>query len=105
MLSFFIWLLYPAKLYLLTIQFAPDVPVVHICATGFLAYMVAMLPIFPGGLGGFEGTMSGLLVALSFTISDAAVVTVLFRFITFWLVLLLSLVYVALHKARSNRST
>ena len=97
LLSFLIWLMYPVKLYLLTMPFAPDASIVHIGAAGFTAYMVAMLPIFPGGLGGFEGTLSGLLAALGFAISDAIVITVLFRFITFWLVMLASVGFVAVY--------
>ena len=91
LLSFFIWLLYPVKMYLLAVQVFPDVHAVYIGAITFASYMVAMLPIFPGGLGGFEGTMSGLLLAMGFAASDAVVVTVLFRFVTFWFVMLFSL--------------
>jgi len=98
LLSFLIWLMYPVKLYLLAVQFAPDTSIVYIGAASFMAYMVAMLPIFPGGLGGFEGTMSGLLISLGFLISDAAVITVLFRFITFWLVMLASLIFITFGK-------
>ena len=97
-LSIFIWLLYPAKMYILAVQITPDVNAVYIGAVAFVSYMVAMLPIFPGGLGGFEGTMSGLLAAMGFIISDAAVITILFRFITFWFVMLVSLAYIAFYK-------
>ena len=94
LLSFFIWLLYPVKLYLLAIQFFPEAPAVYIGAITFASYMVAMIPIFPGGLGGFEGTMSGLLLTMGFEVSDAVVVTVLFRFVTFWFVMLFSLGFI-----------
>ncbi|MGI6549403.1 MAG: lysylphosphatidylglycerol synthase domain-containing protein [Syntrophomonadales bacterium] len=47
----------------------------------------AMLPIFPGGLGGFEGTMSTLLLIMGLSLSEAAMVAVVFRFITFWFVI------------------
>jgi uncharacterized membrane protein YbhN (UPF0104 family) len=46
-----------------------------------------MLPIFPGGLGGFEGTMSTLLLIMGLSLSEAAMVAVVFRFITFWFVI------------------
>ena len=94
LLSFFIWLLYPVKMYLLAIQFFPDAHTVYIGAVTFASYMVAMIPIFPGGLGGFEGTMSGLLLTMGFEMSDAVVVTVLFRFVTFWFVMLFSLGFI-----------
>ena len=99
LLSVFIWLLYPAKLYILALQLNPGVGPAQIGAVAFAPYMVAMLPIFPGGLGGFEGALSGLLIALGFDISSAAVVTILFRFVTFWFVLLLSLCFVAFGNA------
>ena len=94
LLSLFIWLLYPVKMYLLAVQFFPDANAVYIGAVTFASYMVAMIPVFPGGLGGFEGTMSGLLLAMGLEVSDAVVVTVLFRFVTFWFVMLLSLGFI-----------
>jgi len=98
LLSLLIWLLYPAKMYLLAVQIVPDAHAGYMGAITFASYTVAMLPIFPGGLGGLEGTMSSLLLAIGFAISDAVVVTVLFRFVTFWFVMLFSLGFIAAHK-------
>jgi len=98
LLSFLIWLIYPFKLYILAIQIFNNVPIIYIVAITFVSYMVAMLPIFPGGLGGFEGTMVGLFTAVGLPISCAAVITLLFRFITFWLVMLLSIIFIAFYK-------
>ena len=97
-LSVFIWLLYPIKMYLLAVHLSPDVNAVFIGAIAFVSYMVAILPIFPGGLGGFEGAMTGLLLVAGFFLSDAAVVTILFRFITFWFVILFSLAFISFVK-------
>ena len=94
-LSFLIWMLYPVKLYILLVQIAYTATALHAGAVAFVSYMVAMIPIFPGGLGGFEGTMVGLLAALGFAISDAAVITILFRFFTFWFVMLVSFLYIS----------
>jgi len=102
LLSLFIWLLYPAKMYILAIQFLPAAHAVLIAAITFAAYMVAMLPIFPGGIGGFEGTMSGLLVSVGYAVSDAATMTIIFRFITFWFVMMLSVVFIAFCKASKS---
>ncbi|MCL2618541.1 MAG: flippase-like domain-containing protein [Defluviitaleaceae bacterium] len=93
-LSLAIWMLYPVKMYAVCVQFLPDVGLMSVGAVAFVSYTVAMLPIFPGGLGGFEASMSAMLVSLGFALSDAAVITVIFRFVTFWLVMLLSLVYI-----------
>jgi len=111
LLSLLIWLLYPAKMYLLAAQFFPcaaadqigmeqigaapieaaPIGAAQIGAATLAAYAVAMIPIFPGGLGGFEGAMSALLLAMGFPASDAVVATALFRFVTFWFVMLMSL--------------
>lgn len=101
-LSLLIWLLYPLKLYLLVVQFAPDISIVYIAAIAFVAYMVAMLPIFPGGLGGFEGTMTALLAVFGLAAGDAAVTTILFRFVTFWFVMLMGLAVIAVGKAAQH---
>lgn len=104
--SIFIWLLYPLKMYLLTMHLLPDASIILVGAIAFAAYMVAMIPIFPGGLGGFEGTMTGLLLAVGAMQSNALIITVLFRFATFWFVMLLSLAFIGLykiHKRRTNR--
>ncbi|MCL2169770.1 MAG: flippase-like domain-containing protein [Defluviitaleaceae bacterium] len=93
-----IWLLYPAKLYLIAYQLMPDVGVLHIMAITFLAYTVAVLPIFPGGLGGFELTMAGLLTLTGFTQAIALVITIIFRFATFWFVRLIALVIMGVYK-------
>jgi len=102
LLSLFIWLLYPVKMYILTVQFYPEAGMIHVAAITFAAYMVAMLPVFPGGLGGFEGTMSGLLIAMGMVVSDAVVTTVFFRFATFWFVMLFSIAYVAVCNLRKT---
>jgi len=93
-----IWMLYPLKLYLLALQLMPSINILHISAATFLSYTVAMIPIFPGGLGGFEATMTGLLLFMGFAQGSALVVTVLFRFATFWFVILMGLLYMALYK-------
>lgn len=111
LLSLFIWLLYPAKMYILVTQFYPLADVMQVTAITFAAYTVAMLPIFPGGLGGFEGTMYSLLMTMGMVASDAVVVTVFFRFVTFWFVMLVGLGYqfilfvIALIKNGSLRSS
>ena len=105
LLSNLIWLTYPVKMYLLAVQFLPDVNVIFTGAVTFVSYMVAMLPVFPGGLGGFESTMSGLLVAMGFMQSDALVIAVVFRFITFWFVMLFSILFIGFYKIKYLKNT
>ncbi|MCL2745719.1 MAG: flippase-like domain-containing protein [Coriobacteriia bacterium] len=110
-LSFLVWLMYPLKMYILIAQLYPDTSIAVIAAITFTAYLAALIPLFPGGLGGFEGTMVTLLVATGLAQSGALVATILFRFITFWLVMVFSLAYLALDKIdfskmrRSERAT
>ena len=98
LIAFAIWILYPLKLYLLAFQLMPDVSALHVTAAAFLSYTVAMIPIFPGGLGGFEATMTGLLLSMGFAQGGALVITVMFRFATFWFVILMNLVYLVGYK-------
>lgn len=98
LLSLFIWAFYPVRMYMLAVQFYPQIGLLQIAAITFTAYMVAMLPIFPGGLGGFEVTMSGFLVATGFGISNAAIITIFFRFVTFWFVMLFGIAFIGIYK-------
>ena len=98
-------MIYPIKVILLATQFFPDINVVYLGAVTFMAYMIAMIPIFPGGLGGFEGAMISLIAALGGMASDALVVTILFRFVTFWFVFLFSLAFIGISFAADKRRT
>ena len=99
-LSAFIWLLYPMKMYLLASAFSAEINPVYICAITFVSYMVAMIPIFPGGLGSFEAMMSALLLIVGLSAGESSAIAVVFRFVTFWFVILASLGYAAGYKMR-----
>lgn len=98
LLALLIWLLYPIKLYLLAIQIQPGLPLVYIASITFISYMIGMIPLFPGGLGGFEGTMTSLLTGLGLSFSGAVALALIFRFITFWLVIIGSLGFIVFYK-------
>ncbi|MCL2222159.1 MAG: flippase-like domain-containing protein [Oscillospiraceae bacterium] len=102
LLGLLIWLIYPVKLLILTSEMISATDILFIASSTFAAYLVALAPIFPGGIGGFEGTMSALLVAVGFALNDALAVTVLFRFFTFWFVLLLSLAFIGVYKVKKK---
>jgi len=104
LLAIIIWSVYPVKMYLLTIPFSSNVHFFSVVAIAFFSYMVALIPIFPGGLGGFEATMSGLLLAIGFINHDALIITILFRFVTFWLVTIISLIFITYYKAKHSIS-
>lgn len=94
LLSLSIWILYPLKMIMLVHLFTPNYDWVFLTEITFLSYMVGMIPLLPGGLGGFEATMTSLLIVMQINSNEALAITMLFRFITFWFVILLSLLYV-----------
>lgn len=90
-LSVLIWAIFPLKLVLLIFSYTTSIPVLVLVGTTFLSYFAGMIPLLPGGLGTFEATMSGILTAYGLVINQAVAITIVFRFITFWFVLILSL--------------
>ncbi len=88
-LSGFIWILYPAKTYLVTVMLGLEVGLPAIIAT-YIAYLVSMVPLLPGGLGSFEGSMALVLSFSGIIPAEGLAVALLTRLITFWFPLLLS---------------
>lgn len=97
-LSVLIWLLFPVKFLLLVKVFSYEADFLTLAGIALVSYLAAMIPLTPGGLGSFEVTMSTLLILLGFQASDVVVITLLFRFITFWFVVLLSFLFVVIWK-------
>lgn len=104
-LAVMIWLLFPVKLLLLVRVFSGNGDFLFVSAVAFISYLMGMMPLTPGGLGSFEATMTGLLVLMDLNVYDAAVITVVFRFITFWFVVLLSIGFVACWQIFRMRGT
>ncbi len=92
-ISFFIWGLFPVKMLILAKSFEINTNFTIIIAITMTSYMMGMLPIIPGGLGTFEGTMVSLFSVFSVPQSLSLATTVIFRFITFWFVILASLIF------------
>ncbi|KAB2951810.1 flippase-like domain-containing protein [Heliorestis acidaminivorans] len=97
-LSIFIWLLYPVKAYIVVLAFDVPISLALIGVITYLAYMVAMLPLSPGGIGTFEGAMVLLLSSFNIPLQESLALAVAIRFVTFWLVFLISAIYLASHK-------
>jgi|LSQX01.2.fsa_nt_gb uncharacterized protein (TIRG00374 family) len=93
-LAVLIWAIFPLKLVLLILPHTGSIPTLVLFGTAFLSYFAGMIPLLPGGLGTFEAAMSGILNAYGLALNQAVAVTVVFRFITFWFVLLLSLLVI-----------
>jgi uncharacterized membrane protein YbhN (UPF0104 family) len=69
-----------------------------------LAKVAGILPITPGGLGVVEAGLSGLLVLHGMASSRAIAATVLYRLISFWLLLPIGWGYWGFLKVRARRS-
>ncbi|MGI6577375.1 MAG: lysylphosphatidylglycerol synthase transmembrane domain-containing protein [Eubacteriales bacterium] len=103
LLSFAIWALFPLKMILLVSLFTTSYDWVLLTGVTFISYMVGMIPLLPGGVGSFEATMTSLLIAMHITHGQALAITLLFRFITFWFVILISLLYAGVWKVRLRK--
>lgn len=97
-ISFFIWFIYPFKLYLLLYVTHVEIHFVSIYAIIFLSYATAMIPIFPGGMLGFEVSMTSLLALYGVAADKSLFITTLFRIVTFWFVIVASLIYMGGYK-------
>ncbi len=93
-LSLCIWALYPFKVYLVAIMLGLKVDLLVVTMATYSAYMISMIPLLPGGLGTFEGSMA-LVFALSVTPAAGLAVALLSRMVTYWFSLLLSAVAAA----------
>ncbi|ASQ45931.1 lysylphosphatidylglycerol synthase transmembrane domain-containing protein [Legionella clemsonensis] len=58
---------------------------VLIFAVQVIAQAVGSIALIPGGLGVFEGSMTGMLYALGLPLESALAATILFRGLTYWL--------------------
>lgn len=97
-LSLIVWAINPVRIWLLLQITQTNVNIVLVFGVGFIAYAAAMLPIFPGGMLGFELTMSGLLTMVGVPGDQSLFLATMFRAITFWFVILISLVYCGVFK-------
>lgn len=97
-LSLAIWLLFPLKMIILVALFTPLYDPVFLTEVTFISYMMGMIPLLPGGLGSFEATMTSLLLMMDLQAGQALAITLVFRFITFWLVIIVSMAYLGLWK-------
>ncbi len=88
--SLIIWVFYPVKVYLACTFLGLDVHPFIIGLATLFAYMVSMVPLLPGGLGTYEGTMALFFTLGGLTPAEGLAVALLSRLTTFWFPLLLS---------------
>ncbi|OPJ55824.1 hypothetical protein CLOTH_10020 [Alkalithermobacter paradoxus] len=88
-----IWTLFAVKTYYIVLVLGSSIKFSAAAAITYLTYMVGMLPLLPGGLGSFEGSMIILLSSVGISSSVGMVIAIVLRFVTFWFVFLLSGIY------------
>jgi uncharacterized protein (TIRG00374 family) len=78
-------------------------------ALTLLAYAVTQLlgqiPVTPGGLGVVEAALTGSLVVAGTSAGQAALATLTYRLVSYWLVVLAGLVAWLVHRRRERRTT
>lgn len=89
-----VWLGYPIKLFIITRVFNVELNIIQLSAVIFITYGVSMLPTTPGSIGTYEGTMTLLFRFVGVPTNKALAIAIVTRFFTFWLVVILSGLYI-----------
>lgn len=100
--AFAIWLLYAVKAYIIARSLDIGIGFAEVTVTTLFSYMIAMLPLFPGGLGSFEAAYSFMFVSMGFNVEGGIASALTLRLITFWFVFLISILYLGFHALKSN---
>ncbi len=102
LISTLVWVLFPIKLLILAYSLNIELNFFILIAITMTSYMIGMLPITPGGIGTFEGTMISLFSIVSIPNAISTTVTITFRIITFWFVMIFSTIYVTIYRRLNN---
>lgn len=92
-LATIIWSLFPIKAVVVSNSLQLDVGLWAISAVTCVAYLVAMLPLTPGGIGTFEGTVVLLLGIMNIPVAEALAFAFLVRILTYWFPFVISFLY------------
>ncbi|MCD5407306.1 MAG: flippase-like domain-containing protein [Desulfotomaculum sp.] len=90
LLSLFIWVLYPLKIYLVIYMLDFNVSIISVAMVTYIAYLVSTIPLLPGGLGSFEGAMAFMFTYVGLSFAEGLAIALLARLVTFWFPLCLS---------------
>lgn len=78
------WILYPIKVYIIAHFLGFDIGFIPLTSALFVAFLVGIIPLFPGGLGTFEATMAGILTLFGLPIENGLILVLISRTVTFW---------------------
>lgn len=101
-ISFIIWALYPMKVYIVANALKGITHPLHSAISTFVAYLVSMIPLLPGGIGSFEGTLAYLFTLTGNSQTKGLAIALASRSITFYGPLLLSLIALPSLLTRKN---
>ncbi len=94
-ISLCVWALYPLKVYLVATMLGLRVDMVVAAMATYSAYMISMIPLLPGGLGTFEGSMAFIFAFSGLAPAAGLAIALLTRLVTYWFSLLLTAVAAA----------
>lgn len=97
-ISFIMCAIYPFKLNIILKVTHVNISFIAAYSVIFISYALAMLPIFPGGMLGFEVAMTTALGFYGVQGNDGVLISTLFRIVTYWFVILFSVVYIGMYK-------
>lgn len=83
LLSTILWLCYPLKMHVLALAIGIDISFKVLSSASILAYLVGMLPLAPGGLGFYDGTIGGILLSLGISSPKIGSLVLLYRLTTY----------------------
>ena len=89
-ISFVIWVLYPAKVYYVARVLGLEMTPLLTTLGTYTAYILGLVPLLPGGLGTFEGSMALVLSSQGISLSQGLAIALLTRLATYWFPLLVS---------------
>ncbi len=89
-IAFMVWALYPVKVYLVAGILGFELNIVVVIIATYTAYLVSMVPLLPGGLATFEGSMALVLATEGLSSHEAFSIALMTRVITFWIPLMIS---------------
>ncbi|MDQ2048873.1 lysylphosphatidylglycerol synthase transmembrane domain-containing protein [Natronolimnohabitans sp. A-GB9] len=91
-----LWFVYPLKIYVVALTLGVETTLTIAFVGTYLAYLVGLAPISPGGTGTFEGTLALVFLAGGASFAEGLSVALLARVVTFWVPLALSAVTTAI---------
>lgn len=97
-LGLFIWVLYAVKLIILVRVFNREINVLILVGITYISYLIGGIPLLPGSIGSFESGLGSLLYISGLTLEESMVISIAFRFVTFWFEFIISGIIIILDR-------